>query len=75
MINFMLDLHTEEHGYTEVFPPFLVNRESAIGTGQLPKFAEDMFRCEGLDYYLAPTAEVPVTNMYRGRYSTATCCP
>jgi len=57
---------TEEHGYTEVFPPFLVNRESAIGTGQLPKFAEDMFRCEGLDYYLAPTAEVPVTNMYRG---------
>lgn len=66
LINFMLDLHTEEHGYTEVFPPFLVNRESAIGTGQLPKFAEDMFRCEGLDYYLAPTAEVPVTNMYRG---------
>lgn len=66
LINFMLDLHTEEHGYTEVFPPFLVNRESAIGTGQLPKFAEDMFKCEGLDYYLAPTAEVPVTNMYRG---------
>lgn len=66
LVNFMLDLHTQEHGYTEVFPPFLVNRESAIGTGQLPKFAEDMFKCEGLDYYLAPTAEVPVTNMYRG---------
>ncbi|MDD4336358.1 MAG: serine--tRNA ligase [Firmicutes bacterium] len=66
LINFMLDLHTQENGYTEVFPPFLINRESAIGTGQLPKFAEDMFKCEGLDYYLAPTAEVPVTNMYRG---------
>ncbi|HHY63119.1 MAG: serine--tRNA ligase [Bacillota bacterium] len=66
LINFMLDLHTQEHGYTEVFPPFLINRDSAVGTGQLPKFAEDMFKCEGLDYYLAPTAEVPVTNMYRG---------
>lgn len=66
VMNFMLDLHTTEHGYTEVFPPFLVNRDSMIGTGQLPKFAEDMFKCEGLDYYLIPTAEVPVTNLHRG---------
>ena len=61
----MIDLHTSEHGYTEVYPPVLVNTESMIGTGQLPKFAEDMFKCEGTDYYLAPTAEVPVTNLYR----------
>ncbi len=66
LINFMLDLHTTEHGYTEVYPPVLVNAASMIGTGQLPKFADDMFKCEGLDYYLVPTAEVPVTNMYRG---------
>ncbi len=65
-MNFMLDLHTTEHGYTEIFPPFLVNRDSMIGTGQLPKFADDMFKCEGLDYYLIPTAEVPVTNLHRG---------
>lgn len=65
LINFMLDLHTTEHGYVEVFPPFIVNRASATGTGQLPKFAEDMFKLEGLDYYLIPTAEVPVTNLYR----------
>lgn len=65
LINFMLDLHTCEHGYTEVFPPFLVNEASMIGTGQLPKFSEDMFKCEGLDYYLTPTAEVPVTNLHR----------
>ncbi|MEA4884058.1 MAG: serine--tRNA ligase [Clostridia bacterium] len=64
--SFMLDLHTTEHGYSEVYPPFLVNRASMVGTGQLPKFAEDMFKCEGLDYYMIPTAEVPVTNMYRG---------
>jgi seryl-tRNA synthetase len=61
----MLDLHTEKHGYVEIFPPFMVNRDSMIGTGQLPKFAEDMFKVEGLDYYLIPTAEVPVTNLYR----------
>ncbi|SHF10968.1 serine--tRNA ligase [Desulforamulus putei] len=65
LINFMLDLHTREHGYTEVFPPFIVNTDSMVGTGQLPKFAEDMFKLEGLNYYLIPTAEVPVTNLYR----------
>ncbi|MGB9860085.1 MAG: serine--tRNA ligase [Moorellaceae bacterium] len=65
LINFMLDLHTEKHGYTEIFPPYLVNSQSMIGTGQLPKFAEDMFHVTGTDYYLIPTAEVPVTNLYR----------
>lgn len=65
LINFMIDLHTQEHGYTEVWPPFLVNEDSMIGTGQLPKFAEDMFRCEGTNFYLIPTAEVPVTNLHR----------
>jgi len=65
VISFMLDLHTNEHQYVEVFPPFIVNRESMVGTGQLPKFAEDMFKLEGSDYYLIPTAEVPVTNLYR----------
>lgn len=65
VINFMLDLHTSQHNYVEIFPPFMVNRESMIGTGQLPKFAEDMFKIEGLEYYLIPTAEVPVTNLYR----------
>ncbi|MGE5509556.1 MAG: serine--tRNA ligase [Chitinophagales bacterium] len=66
LINFFLDLHTREHGFTEVFPPFLINRDSMIGTGQLPKFAEDMYKCEGYELYLAPTAEVPVTNLHRG---------
>lgn len=66
LISYMLELHIDKHGYQEVFPPFIVNRDSMIGTGQLPKFAEDMFKLEGLDYYLVPTAEVPVTNMYRG---------
>jgi seryl-tRNA synthetase len=65
VINFMLDLHTREHGYTEIFPPFIVNGDSMIGTGQLPKFAEDMFKLEGKNFYLIPTAEVPVTNLYR----------
>lgn len=65
LINFMLDLHTEKHGYIEVFPPYLVNSSAMIGTGQLPKFAEDMFHVTGTDYYLIPTAEVPVTNLYR----------
>lgn len=65
VINFMLDLHTAEHGYVEIFPPFIVNRDSMVGTGQLPKFAEDMFKLEGHEYYLIPTAEVPVTNLYR----------
>jgi seryl-tRNA synthetase len=62
----MLDLHTREHGYTEVLPPFLVNSNSLFGTGQLPKFKEDLFKCEGHDFWLVPTAEVPVTNIYRG---------
>ncbi len=84
LISFMLDLHTQEHGYTEVFPPFLVNRAAMIGTGQLPKFEEDMFKCEGTDYYLIPTAEVPVTNLHAGeilaadqlplRYTAYTAC-
>jgi seryl-tRNA synthetase len=65
LINFMLDLHTADHGYTEVLPPFLVNRESMTATGQLPKFAEDLFKIEGMDYFLIPTAEVPVTNIHR----------
>ncbi|NMB15556.1 MAG: serine--tRNA ligase [Firmicutes bacterium] len=65
VINFMLDLHTREHGYTEIFPPFMANETSMIGTGQLPKFGEDMFKCEGSGYYLIPTAEVPVTNYHR----------
>ena len=65
LINFMLDVHTAEHGYTEVLPPFLINSESLYGTGQLPKFAADLFKCEDHDLWLAPTAEVPVTNLYR----------
>jgi seryl-tRNA synthetase len=64
LINFMLDLHTTEHGYTETLPPFIVNSAALVGTGQLPKFAEDLFRLEGHDYYLVPTAEVPVTNLH-----------
>lgn len=65
LINLMLDLHTSKHGYREVFPPVLINSASMTGTGQLPKFAADMFKCENYDLYLAPTAEVPVTNLYR----------
>jgi len=65
LINFMLDVHTRNHGYMEVLPPFLVNSESLYGTGQLPKFAEDLFKCEQTDFWLIPTAEVPVTNIYR----------
>ncbi|MBQ8917605.1 MAG: serine--tRNA ligase, partial [Oscillospiraceae bacterium] len=64
VINFYLNLHSSR-GYTEIFPPFMANAASMTGTGQLPKFAEDMFKLEGLDYYLIPTAEVPVTNMHR----------
>ncbi|HEY6872298.1 MAG TPA: serine--tRNA ligase [Geobacteraceae bacterium] len=66
LINFMLDLHTGRHKYVEMLPPFMVNRESMTGTGQLPKFEEDLFRLEGTDYFLIPTAEVPVTNIHRG---------
>ena len=78
LISFMLDLHTQKHGYTEVLPPFMVNSKSLFGTGQLPKFAEDLFRCSDADaeavargefkdndHWLIPTAEVPVTNLYR----------
>ena len=65
LITFMLDIHTDEHGYTEVLPPFIVNSESMRGTGQLPKFGEELFKLEGWDYYLIPTAEVPVTNIHR----------
>jgi seryl-tRNA synthetase len=66
LINFMLDLHTTRHNYIEMLPPFMVNRESMTGTGQLPKFADDLFHLEGVDYFLIPTAEVPVTNIHRG---------
>jgi len=65
LINYMLNLHTSRHGYTEVLPPFMTNSDSMTGTGQLPKFAGDSFKLEGWDYYLVPTAEVPVTNIHR----------
>ena len=65
LINFMLDIHTKEHGYTEVLPPFMVNAASMTGTGQLPKFKEDLFKVNDWDLYLIPTAEVPVTNIHR----------
>jgi seryl-tRNA synthetase len=65
LINYMLDLHTTKHGYTEVLPPFMCNADSMTGTGQLPKFADDLFKLEGWNYYLVPTAEVPVTNIHR----------
>lgn len=66
LINFMLDLHGKEHGYLETLPPFIVNRDSLVGTGQLPKFAADLFKLEGWEYFLIPTAEVPLTNIHRG---------
>ncbi|TSB44659.1 serine--tRNA ligase [Alkalicoccobacillus porphyridii] len=65
LINFMMDLHADEHGYEEVLPPYMVNRDSMLGTGQLPKFEEDAFKIQEEDYFLIPTAEVPVTNLYR----------
>ena len=65
LAQFMMDIHTREHGYTEVLPPFLVNSDSLVGTGNLPKFASDLFKIEGTDYWLIPTAEVPVTNLFR----------
>ena len=65
LINFMLDIHTKEHGYTEILPPFLVNSDCMTGTGQLPKFKEDLFKVEDWDLYLIPTAEVPLTNIHR----------
>jgi len=66
LINFMLDTHTSQHGFTEVLPPFIVNRQSMTHTGQLPKFALDLFKLENWDYFLIPTAEVPVTNIHQG---------
>ncbi|MFN7015653.1 MAG: serine--tRNA ligase [Fimbriimonadales bacterium] len=75
LINFMLDLHTREHGYTEVFPPFLVRPEVMVGTGQLPKFEEEMYRCADDPLYLIPTAEVPVTNLYREEILSAAQLP
>ena len=71
LINFMLDLHTEKHGYTEILPPFMVNRSAMTGTGQLPKFEEDMFYVPAKDFFLIPTAEVPVTNLRREEILTA----
>jgi seryl-tRNA synthetase len=65
LINFMLDLHVRQHGYTEVLPPFMVNRDTMTGTGQLPKFEEELFKLQGFDYFLIPTAEVPVTNIFK----------
>ncbi len=75
LINFMLDLHTIEHGYKEVLPPFIVNRKTMTGTGQLPKFEMDLFKLEGLDYFLIPTAEVPVTNIYQDEILDAAQLP
>lgn len=75
LVNFMLDLHVDKHGYTEVFPPFMVHRKSMIGTGQLPKFEEDAFKVEGTDYFLVPTAEVPVTNMHRDQILSGDLLP
>lgn len=66
LITFMLDMHTQHHGYTEVLPPFMVNSTSLLGTGQLPKFKEELFKLEGRDFFLVPTAEVPVTNIHAG---------
>ena len=74
-INFMMDLHANKHGYTEMLAPYIVNRDSMIGTGQLPKFAEDMFKVEGMDYYLVPTAEVPTTNYHREEILSAENLP
>jgi seryl-tRNA synthetase len=65
LINFMLDLHTEDHNYTEILPPFIANRTTMTGTGQLPKFEDDLFKLDGLDYFLIPTAEVPLTNIFQ----------
>jgi seryl-tRNA synthetase len=75
LISFMLDIHTQEHGYTEILPPFMVNSASMTGTGQLPKFAEDLFKVEGWDLYLIPTAEVPVTNIHRDEILTEADLP
>jgi seryl-tRNA synthetase len=75
LINFMLDIHTQEHGYTETLPPFIVNRSTMTHTGQLPKFEEDLFKLEGWDYFLIPTAEVPVTNIHQNEILAAENLP
>ncbi|MBB6454409.1 seryl-tRNA synthetase [Salirhabdus euzebyi] len=75
LMNFMMDLQVDEHGYEEAIPPYIVNRDSLTGTGQLPKFEEDLFKIEGWDYYLIPTAEVPVTNFYRDEILTGEDLP
>ena len=74
-INFMMDLHANKHGYTEMLAPYIVNRDSMIGTGQLPKFAEDMFKVENSEFYLVPTAEVPTTNYHRDEILSAESLP
>jgi seryl-tRNA synthetase len=75
LVNFFLDVHTREHGYTEVLPPFLINSASLFGTGQLPKFKDDLFKIENTDFWLAPTAEVPVTNLFRDETLNAADLP
>jgi seryl-tRNA synthetase len=75
LINFMLDVHTREHGYREILPPFIVNRQSLIGTGQLPKFEQDLFKLEQWDYFLIPTAEVPLTNIHQDEILEETRLP
>ncbi|MGH9466899.1 MAG: serine--tRNA ligase [Terriglobales bacterium] len=75
LANFMLDRHTGRHGYTEILPPALVNSQSLLGTGQLPKFAADLFKCEGADLWLIPTAEVPLTNLFAGQVLEAASLP
>ncbi len=75
LTQFMLDTHTTDHGYTEAYVPYMVNADSLFGTGQLPKFAEDLFKLEGTDYYLIPTAEVPVTNLVRDQIIDADYMP
>jgi seryl-tRNA synthetase len=75
LINFFLDVHTRDHGYTEVLPPFLINSASLFGTGQLPKFKQDLFKIENTDFWLAPTAEVPVTNLFRDETLNAADLP
>ncbi len=75
LVNFMLDLHTDEFGYQEVFPPLMVNSDTMRGTGQLPKFADDLFKIEGSDHWLIPTAEVPLTNIYSGEILDAETLP
>ena len=75
LMNFMLDVHTREHGYSEILPPFIANSRSLYGTGQLPKFAHDLFKLEGTDYWLVPTAEVPLTNLYASETLPADSLP